>query len=88
MHWDVRFPSESMPKKTLKNTTGRNTTWSVFKAYVFFFFFCIGKLDDGFSCGHYTLQNSSNTTPLPIAAVLQCDYYFYGMSFVMTESDL
>ncbi len=30
--------SESQAKKKLRNTTGRNMTWGVFKAYVFFFF--------------------------------------------------
>ncbi len=38
MHWDIPLTSESLAKKTFRNTTGRNTTWGVFKACVFFLF--------------------------------------------------
>ena len=33
VHWDIPLTSESLAKKKLRNTTGRNTTWGVFKAY-------------------------------------------------------
>ena len=32
----VTIPSMDLPKKKLRNMTGRNTTWGVFKAYVVF----------------------------------------------------
>ena len=33
VHLDIPLTSESLAKKKLRNTTGRNTTWGVFKAY-------------------------------------------------------
>ncbi len=36
-HSLLRALSMGMPKKTLRNTTGRNTMWGVFKAYAVFF---------------------------------------------------
>ena len=44
MHWDIPLTSESQAKKKLRNATGRNTTWGVFKAdVVFFFLYMIDK---------------------------------------------
>ncbi len=36
-HADIPLISESQPKMKLRNRTGRNTMWGVFKAYVFFY---------------------------------------------------
>ena len=37
MHWNIQLTSETLPKKKLRKTTGRNTMWGVFKAYAVFF---------------------------------------------------
>ena len=36
VHWNIPLTSESLPKKKLRNTTGRNTTWSFSKCMRFF----------------------------------------------------
>ena len=33
VHWEIPFTSESLTMKKLRNTTGRNKTWGVFKVY-------------------------------------------------------
>ncbi len=35
------FREPCLCSKKLNNTTGRNSTWGVFKAYAFFFVFCL-----------------------------------------------
>ncbi len=36
VHWDIPLTSESLAKEKFRKTTGRNTTWGVFKACAFF----------------------------------------------------
>ena len=33
VHWGIPLTSESLTMKKLRNTTGRNKTWGVFKVY-------------------------------------------------------